>query len=119
MVQRSNVGKHKQTWKLREYYLLSTDSCGSDSEIDIDEEFEDNVPLPDGDPLHAYLPTGTQLRETRDGAVLQRLGSTKTFKYQSLKQYHRSEPVLDIEIRDIVIMGEVGHKLKWRSRGVA
>ncbi|KAL0952617.1 hypothetical protein HGRIS_006868 [Hohenbuehelia grisea] len=61
VLEKSMVVRHRQTWKLREYHLLSADPSHSDSGIEMD---SDNVdPIPAGDPLRSYFPTGTHISE--------------------------------------------------------
>jgi hypothetical protein len=73
IIQKSVVGRHQQTWKLREHHLLVADPSGSDSGIDMD--IDQVLPLRAGDPLRAYFPTGTQIREHRDGLTVQDSGT--------------------------------------------
>ncbi|KAF4586280.1 hypothetical protein EYR38_010555 [Pleurotus pulmonarius] len=61
VLQKSMVVRHRQTWKLREYHLLSAESSSFSSGIYVD---ADNIhPLPAGDPLKSYFPTGTHISE--------------------------------------------------------
>ncbi|KAE9389799.1 hypothetical protein BT96DRAFT_1002898 [Gymnopus androsaceus JB14] len=67
------VAQHKQTWKLREYHLLSpSDTClllGVNS---------DPEPVTPGSALQAYFPLGTHIEETAQGLVITEPGAGKT-----------------------------------------
>jgi len=110
VVQRSIVGRHKQTWRLREYHLLSEDLPKSNSGINIDQDLE---PLPGGDPLNSYFPQDLQIRETCKGLTIQHLNSNKTLVYQksklSLGSQQNSErgESCNRKVHDIIIAGEV------------
>ncbi|KAJ2914010.1 hypothetical protein MD484_g6406, partial [Candolleomyces efflorescens] len=52
-IQKSIVGRHQQTWKLREWHLISDQEGGVDS-------------LSAGDPLFSYFPVGCKLSETSE-----------------------------------------------------
>ncbi|KAF8816956.1 hypothetical protein BYT27DRAFT_7205344 [Phlegmacium glaucopus] len=108
IIQRSVVGRHQQTWKLREHHLITTDDSGSDSGIDLD--IDTLNPLGPGDPLRSYFPTGTQLKEYRDGLTVQEPGFDRVLRYQrsssieAQKHDHDTMPY----VQDIIITGE-GH----------
>jgi hypothetical protein len=103
--ERSMVGRHKQTWRLREYHLLSEislDPLGSDSRV------EDGVnPLPGGDPLKSYFPNDTQLRETMGGLVIQYAGSPDPIQYHSFVVSQGLLQSGELRVRDVIIIGEV------------
>ncbi|KAF8889100.1 hypothetical protein BD779DRAFT_1611184 [Infundibulicybe gibba] len=70
-LQKSMVVRHRQTWKLREHHLISsTPAQGFDCSTSPDVP----GPLPAGDPLRSYFPTGTQIREHQDGIDVQEPG---------------------------------------------
>jgi len=101
VVQRSIVGRHKQTWKLREYHLLSEDLHDSNSE-----------PLPGGDPLNSYFPYDLRIDETQEGLTIQPLNSNKKLVYQRLKSSLRPQQNAEYgnsncKVHDIIIAGEV------------
>ncbi|KDR78265.1 hypothetical protein GALMADRAFT_64778 [Galerina marginata CBS 339.88] len=108
-IQKGVVGRHQQTWKLREHHLLAADHSDSDSGIAMD--VDTDTPLRAGDPLRSYFPTGTQLREHREGLIVQDSGSAE------VRRYHRAS-VLQTQkfggdqhkprVKDIIITGE-GH----------
>ncbi|KAG6820260.1 hypothetical protein H0H93_003268 [Arthromyces matolae] len=79
IIQRSMVVRHRQTWKLREHQLLGSDTR-SDSGIGLDNDHAE--PLPGGDPLRSYFPTGTQLRETAEGVEVQVPNRREIIYYQ-------------------------------------
>lgn len=104
VVQRSVVGRHKQTWKLREYHLLTKDSASLPG-ID-----DDVRPLPGGDPLKAYFPHDAQLRETKDGLTIRYSGSPDPFQYYSFLNSQQLQRSGEVRVRDVIIIGEVcGH----------
>ncbi|KAG5640379.1 hypothetical protein DXG03_008878 [Asterophora parasitica] len=77
VIQKSMVVRHRQTWKLREHHLLAS---SSDSGIGLD---SDNVEtLRGGDPLRSWFPTGTQIRESRDGIEVHEPGRKDVVHYQ-------------------------------------
>jgi len=102
------VGRHQQTWKLREHHLVATDGSGSDSGTDLD---ADSVnPLSPGDPLHSHFPTGTQLKEYRDGLSVQEPGRKRVLRYQrsSSIEVQKHDGNATPYVQDIIITGEVG-----------
>jgi len=111
IIQKCVVGKHQQTWKLREHHLLAADPSGSDSGIDMDVEIIADSPLRGGDPLRSYFPTGTQIRETRDGLIVQELATGRILKYQKPSSFNgagEDNKSHDGLVRDVIITGE-GH----------
>ena len=109
VVQRSIVGRHKQTWKLREYHLLSEDLHESNPGINIDRDLE---PLPGGDPLNSYFPEDLQIRETWEGLTIQHLHSNKKLVYHKSRLSPRSPQNSGYgnpsrKVHDIIIAGEV------------
>jgi hypothetical protein len=124
VIQKSVVGRHQQTWKLREHLLVTTDNSGSDSGIDLD--LDTVNPLNPGDPLDSYFPSGTQFKEYRDGLTVQEEGCNQPLRYHRFfcieKQNHDSD--IEPYVQDIIITGEVGTrsfialiKLTQRSSG--
>lgn len=112
IIQKGVVGRHQQTWKLREHHLLSTDHSDSDSGIDMD--IDDVTPLRAGDPLRSYFPTGTQLREHKEGLTVQDSESTEVRRYYRVST--SSTPKSDTDeprarVRDIILTGEVSYIL--------
>lgn len=110
-IQKTPVGRHQQTWKLREYHLVAADGSGSDSGIDVDVDFVD--PLMPGGPLGSYIPTGTRLKEHRDGLIVQEAGCNRVLRYKRASstepQEYDSDAVLHVQ--DIIITGEAGRNL--------
>lgn len=108
VIQKSIVGRHQQTWKLREHHLVAADTSGSDSGIDMD--LDTVKPLKPGDPLSSYFPSGTQLKEYRDGLIIQEAGCNQVLRYQRASsieaQKHDSDTMSYVQ--DIIITGEVG-----------
>ena len=87
-IQKSIVGRHQQTWKLREWHLISDQEGGVDS-------------LSAGDPLFSYFPVGCKLSETSEDLSVREAGRRGTFIY-SRGGTKRGNVV------DIIITGE-GH----------
>ena len=118
VIQRSVVGRHQQTWKLREHHLVTTtttsdSSSDSDSGIELDLDNKTttvNHSLNAGDPLDAYFPAGTQIKEYRDGLSVQEPGCDRALRYQRFSaneaQKRDFEGVTSC-VQDIIITGEV------------
>jgi len=101
VVQRSIVGRHKQTWRLREYHLLTKVSPSLPG-------IDDGVcPLPGGNPLKSYFPHDAQLRETKDGLTMRYSGSPDLFQYYSFGNSQQLQRSGDVRVRDVIIIGEV------------
>lgn len=114
IIQKSLVGRHQQTWKLREHHLVAADPSGSDSGIDMD---VDHVPpLRAGDPLRSYFPTGTQIREHRDGLTVQESGTGQVYRYQRtsiLEGRKQEKDAAEPLVKDVIITGEVRFNPAW------
>ncbi|KAF9529158.1 hypothetical protein CPB83DRAFT_853333 [Crepidotus variabilis] len=105
VAQKCLVGRHQQTWKLREYHLIATDG-GLGSSFDINSKSEGEVDMPPaGSPLRAYFPPGANVQETKDGLIMTRADSSKKIKYT---RYSKSRHLKTFQIRDIILVGE-GH----------
>ncbi|KAF9458704.1 hypothetical protein BDZ94DRAFT_74376 [Collybia nuda] len=107
-LQKSIVVRHRQTWKLREHHLIAADPY-SDSGIDMDLDTVD--PLPAGDPLRSYFPTGTQIREHREGIEVQEANCKNILHYQRARTTSRQRSDDDcytVCVQDVIITGE-GH----------
>ncbi|EGO28705.1 hypothetical protein SERLADRAFT_446117 [Serpula lacrymans var. lacrymans S7.9] len=105
ILHRSLVAQHRQTWKLREYHLLETD-------VDSSSGLSDPGPLSPGDPLRAYFPVGTRIREHSNEIQIHEPGRSEPLRYQRppscalnvslmTDNYTRS-------LKDIIVVGE-GH----------
>ena len=71
-MQSSLIAQHRQTWKIREYHLLSDTVHGEemrtiDARMTVDGEFRNFVGLPSGDPLRAHVPE--EVRQAQLAAV--------------------------------------------------
>jgi hypothetical protein len=114
-IQRTVVGQHQQTWKLREHILVTIDSSSdSDSGIELDLDIKNTVnSLNPGDPLDAYFPAGTQIKEYRDGLTVQEPGCDRALRYQRISStIEVQKRDIDDDVQDIIITGEVGHTNK-------
>ncbi|KAL0574035.1 hypothetical protein V5O48_007919 [Marasmius crinis-equi] len=101
LLQRNLVGRHRQTWKLREHHLISSDPSQSDSGVELDEN-DDVEPLSAGDPLRSYFPTGTFIREHAWGVEVRE-------PYKEPLRYRRAAAgTCKSSVVDIIITGE-GH----------
>jgi hypothetical protein len=121
VIQRTAVGRHQQTWKLREHLLVTIDnSSDSDSGIELDLDNNNNNTvnsLNPGDPLDAYFPAGTQIKEYRDGLTVQEPGCDRAFRYQRISTIEAQKRDIDdvAYVQDIIITGEVGTRTKKKS----
>ena len=89
----SLVAQHRQTWKLREYHLLS--GAGLNGE-----------PLSAGSPLRAHLPDVMKLHEGPDGIEIQESERNETLFYHKAKQTAGDDRYGSI-VQDVIILGEV------------
>lgn len=109
VIQRTVVGVHQQTWKLREHLLVTIDSSDSDSGIELDLDNTTVNSLNPGDPLDAYFPAGTQIKEYRDGLTVQEPGCDRALRYQRFSTNEAQKRDIDdvAYVQDIIITGEV------------
>ncbi|TFK71191.1 hypothetical protein BDN72DRAFT_817787 [Pluteus cervinus] len=114
---RGIVVQHRQTWKLREHHLMSaSDSTRSDfgTEMGRGADIEAISPLPPGDPLRSYFPTGTSILEHRNGIEVRRPGTKEVLHYQRAPPLSLAwstscgDETNRKYVRDIIITGE-GH----------
>jgi len=111
VIQRTVVGRHQQTWKLREHLLFTSDiSSDSDSgiELDLDKTIPAVKSLGPGDPLDAYFPAGTQIEEYRDGLTVREPGCDRALRYQRVSSTQKRDVDDLAYVQDIIITGE-GH----------
>lgn len=116
ILQGSMIARHRQTWKLREHHLISADPLDSGVAVDL------NPPdaLSAGDPLRSHFPTGTQIKEHKDGIELHDPSRQDVLLYQRATS-NRSHCVgadhgtTCTRVQDIVITGEVLslHGFSW------
>lgn len=87
------VAHHRQTWKLREYYLAEHQELAP----------EKSRPLSPGDPLKAHFPTGARiLQELSDSVEIEEPGTNAVHYWRS------SHAIFDRhKVVDIIILGEV------------
>ncbi|KAF5353489.1 hypothetical protein D9756_007959 [Leucocoprinus leucothites] len=109
VLQKSVIARHQQTWKLREYHLVTPDISSSDSGIDLDMDLN-IVPLPAGDPLRSYFPNGTHIKEDREGITVLAPHRSGSIRYQRAPRNipHPSKREEAKKVADVIIMGE-GH----------
>lgn len=88
-IQNSVIGRHQQTWKLREWHLVQASSATTVE------------PLHPGDPLRSYFPSGATLTVTENGLMVREPGRLDPLVY--CKPGTRSGKVVDV-----IITGE-GH----------
>ncbi|KAG2151014.1 uncharacterized protein EDB93DRAFT_316413 [Suillus bovinus] len=97
------VAQHRQTWKLREYYL--TVSRGADGLAGSAK----SPSLSSGDPLKAFFPSGIRIHEHSGGAEVHEPGKTVPLSYRQPSVCGvEAEGFKSIEIQDIIVVGE-GH----------
>ncbi|KAF7321100.1 hypothetical protein HMN09_00197700 [Mycena chlorophos] len=107
ILQKSVIVRHRQTWKLREHHFV----------VPVEElEASASQPLSAGDPLHAYLPSGTRILEKSDCLMVYDPVTRKELRYTrpvdassvcpSQDELHDDRP--KVAIADIIITGE-GH----------
>ena len=117
VIQRTVVGRQQQTWKLREHLLVTIDNASdSDSGIELDLDNNNNSLNP-GNPLDAYFPAGTQIKEYRDGLTVQEPGCDRAFRYQRISTIEAQKRDIDdvAYVQDIIITGEVGTQTQKSS----
>ncbi|KAH7927562.1 hypothetical protein BV22DRAFT_1006674 [Leucogyrophana mollusca] len=101
ILHKSLVAQHRQTWKLREYRLVPPSDADS---------YPDNTrPLSSGDPLRAYFPLGTHIRESSSAIEVREPGRQDALRYLRWAPFD-SDEISNREIQrlqDIIILGEV------------
>lgn len=116
MIQRSVVGRHHQTWKIREYHLYATNDSRSDCGTDHVEP--DSVTALEPDPLNSYLPNGIRFKEHLGRLNVQVADCSRVYHYQRLSPIEAQKKP-DSDIQDILLVGEVSrsffHIYKKRS----
>jgi len=78
------------------------------------EEVDTSTSLRGGDPLRSYFPTGTQIRETREGLMVQEPATGRILRYQKPSSFDGVHEGMREEegdndqsrVRDIIITGE-------------
>lgn len=97
------MARHQQTWKLREYHLIMSDSG---IVLDLDSNV---IPLPAGDPLRSFFPTGTHIKEDREGLTVRTPQRSGSLRYQraSRMNVHSSKHKEAEKVVDVILMGEV------------
>ncbi|ESK93284.1 hypothetical protein Moror_14547 [Moniliophthora roreri MCA 2997] len=96
LLQRSLVVRHRQTWKLREHHLISSDPS------------HNAEPLPAGDPLRSYFPTGTSIREHDWGVEVKQPYKDPVHYQRAAKNSPSRSEIGKTNVIDIIITGE-GH----------
>jgi hypothetical protein len=103
------VAQHKQTWRLREYYLYGS-SFPSDTSLQCGNEDSDPEPVASGNALHAYFPIGIHIEETEKGLKIMVSGKKPLlYEHADLQDKNRTTKMeTKRRIIDIIITGE-GH----------
>ncbi|OSX58008.1 hypothetical protein POSPLADRAFT_1049737 [Postia placenta MAD-698-R-SB12] len=104
VLERSLVAQHPQLWKLREYYLYAEDD-EPDSAGECAMSVDARMPLSPGNPLRAYIPANTELRETAEGLEVLEPGRAPQ-RYESWARASKREGTR--RVRDMILKGE-GH----------
>ena len=94
ILQNSLVAQHRQTWKLREYHLLSGEGLNGE-------------PLSAGNPLRSYLPDDMKLHERPDGIEIMEPGRNEALFYHKPSRDDGDRST----VQDIIILGEVSEFL--------
>lgn len=89
-IQNSIIGRHQQTWKLREWHRVRDDGVDVDVEV-----------LDIGDPLRSFLPENLRMTETPEGLMARDPQSTVPVLY-------RKPGAKRGKVIDVIITGE-GH----------
>jgi hypothetical protein len=104
-----DVLQQRQTWKLREYHLLEADPdpCGNPPQ-------PSSGPVPalgDGNPLFAFFPGGTEVRE--DGNILRVQEPGRRGELHYVRGDHdalqRNNDATSLRVLDIIVLGEVSY----------
>lgn len=103
VLERSLVAQHPQLWKLREYYLYAEDD-EPDSAGECAMSVDARMPLSPGNPLRAYIPANTELRETAEGLEVLEPGRAPQ-RYESWARASKREGTR--RVRDMILKGEV------------
>lgn len=99
---RSTLGRHQQTWKLREHHLVTRDLRFPESGVNL--TVDGVKPLPAGDPLRSFFPTDTHIREHPDGLLVSEPGRKMPLHYQ---RSTRGQPGSKSCVQDVIVTGEV------------
>ncbi|KAJ7730263.1 hypothetical protein DFH07DRAFT_849222 [Mycena maculata] len=121
ILQKSVIVRHRQTWKLREHHFAPGNNLtssfplpGPTSAVVADDDADNTNPLSAGDPLRAYVPTGTHIIETREGLEVRDPNRPAVMRYYRAAsgtpaRDKNDEPDrLPGDVQDIIITGE-GH----------
>lgn len=93
------VAQHRQTWRLREYYLtVSRSADGIAGGVE-------SPPLSSGDPLKAFFPSGIRIHEHAGSAEVHEPGKMVPLSYRQPSACGVEAEGLDIQ--DIIVVGEV------------
>ncbi|KAJ7092487.1 hypothetical protein B0H15DRAFT_175936 [Mycena belliarum] len=117
ILQKSVIVRHKQTWKLREHHFIggsgapscrrppTNDSNHTAHVLSVD---GDANPLSAGDPLRAYVPTGTHIVETGEGLEVYDPERPAELLYYRTPVAQGKDKQEGVQVQDIIITGE-GH----------
>ena len=110
------MARHHQTWKLREYHLTTWGLSDPDSDLVLDLD-SSLIPLPAGDPLRSFFPTGTHIKEDREGLTVHTPQRSGSLRYQraSCINVHTSKYKEAESMADVILMGEVWFPLILES----
>ncbi|KAJ7153448.1 hypothetical protein C8R43DRAFT_446153 [Mycena crocata] len=123
ILQKSVIVRHRQTWKLREHHFVAANSASPvpgnhpSPASDYEEDSDNANPLSAGDPLRAYFPTGTHIKETREGLEVRDPNRPAELRYTRAAvganippndNQNESDSLSRVQVQDIIITGE-GH----------
>ncbi|KAI5119261.1 hypothetical protein M0805_007264 [Coniferiporia weirii] len=105
------LAQHGQTWRVREHHLLAP-SGGQESD---QEQEQDTLSLPAGDPILGHMPVGATVIESDEGLNITLPTATSSDTLQPVKytyqRYNKdqSEGIgYDARVRDVILTGD-GH----------
>ncbi|KAK0493683.1 hypothetical protein EDD18DRAFT_1107683 [Armillaria luteobubalina] len=101
VLQKNLVVKYRQTWKLREHHLLTTEPVTNSP---VSTEVDDFDPLSSGDPLRSYFTTGTHIKEDHNGLEVHEPGGKEPLHY---KRAYFLQPDEQRHVCDIILTGEL------------
>lgn len=110
------MARHHQTWKLREYHLTAWNLSDPDTSLVLDLD-SNLIPLPAGDPLRSFFPTGTHIKEDREGLTVRTPQRSGSLRYQRASRInvHNSKRKEAKKMADVILMGEVWFPLILES----
>jgi hypothetical protein len=106
---KSQVARHQQTWRLHEYHLLLPSDVDEFDGVTTAADLEDPQykPLSPGDPLRAYLPQGLSYEHKHDGIRVYEPGRVVDTFYHRCPEPEQVTREYTKRVREILIAGKV------------